>query len=168
MTLGAATGWRAMALRAALLGAGWWILAAGEGAPWFGVPIVLAALAASAALPASGPARWRPLGLLRFALAFVAGSVRGGIDVAGRALAPRLRIAPAFLEQPLRLPAGPARNLFTGTVSLMPGTLSIDVHGQRLRLHVLAGGDPALARQLQELEQQVARTLGERLEGADA
>jgi multicomponent Na+:H+ antiporter subunit E len=164
-----AAGGRALLVRAALLAAGWWILTAGDrSALGFGVPVVLAALAASLSLPAPAPPRWRPLGLLGFALAFGAGSVRAGIDVAARALAPHVRIAPAMVEYTLRLPEGSARNLFVATVNLMPGTLSVDVDGRQLHVHALAGHDPALVHRLEVLERRVARALGERLEGADA
>lgn len=165
----AAVGRRSILLRAALLAAGWWILAAGDpGALGFGVPVVLAALAASVALPAAAPPRWRPLGLVRLALAFVAGSVRGGIDVAARALSPRVRISPSIVDYPLRVSTVPARNLLAGTLNLMPGTLSVEIAGDRLRIHALAIGHLALAREVEELEQRVARALGERLEGTDA
>jgi multicomponent Na+:H+ antiporter subunit E len=94
--------------------------------------------------------------------------VRGGIDVAARALSPRVRISPAIIDYPLRVPAGPARNLLAGTLNLMPGTLSVEIAGDRLRIHTLAASHPELARQAAGLEQRIAHALGERLEGDDA
>jgi multicomponent Na+:H+ antiporter subunit E len=165
----AAAGWRGILVRAALLAAGWWILVAGDRAALgFGVPVVLAALAVSVALPAPTAPRWRPLGLVRFALTFVGGSILGGIDVAARVLGPRVRIAPAIVEHRLRLPAGPARSLLAGTLNLMPGTLSVEIVGDRLRVHALAPREPTLTRQIEALERRIAHALGERLEVADA
>ncbi|HSJ99870.1 MAG TPA: Na+/H+ antiporter subunit E [Kofleriaceae bacterium] len=166
----AAAGWRGIVVRSALLAAGWWILVAGDrSALGFGVAVVLVALAVSVALPAPAPPRWQPLGLVRFALAFVAGSIHGGIDVAARVLAPRVRIAPAMVEHRLRLPpTGPARNLLAGTLNLMPGTLSVEIAGDRLLVHALAPREPAFARQIEALERRIAHALGERLEDADA
>lgn len=165
----AAVGSRGILVRTSLLAAGWWILAAGDPrALGFGVPVVLAALVASLALPSPASPGWRALGLLRFAWVFITGSVRGGIDVARRALARRVRIAPEIIAYTLRLPEGPARSLFVGTVNLMPGTVSLAVDGRRLRIHALAGDFPALARQFELLERRVAGALGERLEDGDA
>lgn len=159
-----AWGWRALVLRAAVLAAGWWILTErGPIGPGFGVLVVLAALIASISLPSPSPPAWHPLGLLRLAWIFVAGSVHGGLDVALRALAPRLRIAPCVMEYTLRLPEGAARNLLLGMLTLMPGTLAIADEGQRLELHVIAGRG-GLADELAALEAAVARATGARLE----
>lgn len=163
-----AWGWRALVRRAAVLAAGWWILTEGEPiAPVFGAAVVLAALIASISLPSPSPAAWHPLGLLRLAWIFVVGSVHGGLDVARRALAPRVRIAPCVMEYTLRLPEGTARNLLLGTLTLMPGTLAIADEGQRLELHVIAGRG-GLADEVAALEAAVARATGARLEGPRA
>jgi len=151
-------------LRALVLAAGWWILTEGEPAGLvFGALLVPAALIASLALPSPPPVAWNLLGLLRFAFAFVVGSVRGGFDVAWRALSPRVRIAPFVMEYTLRLPDGAARNLFLGTLSLMPGTLAIASEGQHLEVHVIATRGQ-LAEELAALEASIANAAGERLE----
>lgn len=161
----AACGWRSLLVRALILASGWWILTEGDRAGLaFGVPTVLLALLASVSLPSPRPPKWSPIGLLRFAFAFLAGSLRGGVDVARRALAPHLRLSPTMIRFALRVPDGAARNLFTGTLSLMPGTLSANLDGDHLEVHVLGDRGDELVRQLQELEAHVARALGEPLE----
>jgi multicomponent Na+:H+ antiporter subunit E len=50
-------------------------------------------------------------------------SLRAGIDVARRALAPRLRLAPGFVRCPLNFPPGFTRNTFATITSLLPGTV---------------------------------------------
>lgn len=155
--------------RAVLLACGWLILTDGTKAGFtFGVPTVLAALLVSAWLPSPRAQRWSPTGVLRFAFGFLAGSLRGGLDVAARALAPRLALSPSVVRYPLRLPPGGARNLFTCALSLMPGTLSADLEGDHLGVHVLVDRGQELVRQLQALEDAAARALGEPLGGADA
>ncbi|WP_437778292.1 Na+/H+ antiporter subunit E [Sorangium sp. So ce1097] len=147
---------------------GWWALTEGDRAGLaFGVPVVLLALFARACLPSPSP-RWSPLGLLRFVLVFLIGSVRGGIDVARSALAPRLSITPVMIRYALRLPAGPARHLFIGTMNMMPGTLSVVLDGDQVDIHVLIDTGDELVRQLRALEGHVARALGERLERSHA
>jgi multicomponent Na+:H+ antiporter subunit E len=148
----------------------WCVLTEGElSAAPFGVPIVILALAASAALAPEPAPRWSVVGLLRFGLAFVTGSLRGGVDVAVRALSPRLALDPAIVRYPLRLEPGPARLLFMGALSLMPGTLSVTAEGSSLLVHVLSarGGDLVL-RQLETLEGHVAQAFGERSRRRDA
>lgn len=161
-------GWRAVALRALVLAAGWWILTeGGPTVPVFGALVVLVALIAGLALPSPPPPAWRLLGLLRFAFVFVIRSVRGGVDVAWRALSPRVRIAPSVMEYSLRLPDGAARNLFLGTLSSMPGTLAVACEGQRLELHVIAARRE-IADELAALEASIADAAGERLEESRA
>jgi multicomponent Na+:H+ antiporter subunit E len=163
---------RSVVLRLLLFSGGWWALTEGEGrlekSLPFGLAVVLAALFASLALPADGLPQWRPLGLARLLFAFLTGSLSGGLDVARRALSPRLPLAPAIFAYRLRLPPGPGRSLFMSALSLMPGTLSADLEGEHLMVHVLvARGDVAL-RQLQALEAHVARAVGEELEATHA
>jgi multicomponent Na+:H+ antiporter subunit E len=50
-------------------------------------------------------------------------SMVAGIDVAWRALDPRLPLRPGFVVYPARLPPGPALQAFCTLTSLAPGTL---------------------------------------------
>jgi multicomponent Na+:H+ antiporter subunit E len=86
------------------------------------------------------PHPWRPLRVLGFFLFFLRESLLGAMDVARRALAPSLPLAPDFVRHPMRLPGGPARTLMVSVVSLLPGTLSADLEedGATLLVHVLA------------------------------
>jgi multicomponent Na+:H+ antiporter subunit E len=164
----AACGWRSVVTRTLVLAAGWWILDEGDlGGLVFGGFVVLAAVIVSV-LVASPPApAWHPIALLRFAFVFIAGSIRGGFDVAWSAMAPRMRIAPYVTEYQLRLPEGMARNLLLGTCNLMPGTLTLACEGRRLDLHVIAVRGE-VASQLAALEASIAAALGVRLEEARA
>ncbi|MBX3155187.1 MAG: Na+/H+ antiporter subunit E [Deltaproteobacteria bacterium] len=147
-----------------VLAIGWWVLAEGRPGVVFGVFLVLLALLASLAVPpAPAPPSWHLRGLLRFAYVFVTGSVRGGFDVARRALAPRLAIDPDVMAYRTRLPEGAARQLLLGASSLMPGTLPIGGEGRVLELHVIAARE-GLAGEIADLETAVAAATGARLE----
>jgi multicomponent Na+:H+ antiporter subunit E len=70
---------------------------------------------------------------------FLVGSLRGGVDVAWRALHPRLPIEPQFRRFALDLPQGQPRTLMVSILSLMPGTLSAELEddGATLVVHAL-------------------------------
>ena len=93
--------------------------------------------------------------MARFLPFFIWESIRGGIDVALRVLAPTPRVAPGFHDYTITLESEPARLLFANTVSLLPGTLSADVKDDLVRVHSL---DKAVdtAAELQRLEHRIA------------
>jgi multicomponent Na+:H+ antiporter subunit E len=134
----------------------WWLLSGGDPASWLvGIPAVLAATWAARRLQIGE--RWTisALGILRFLPLFLWESLRGGIDVARRTLAPRLRIQPGFTLYRTGLQQPSARVFFANCVCLLPGTLAADLQCDRLRVHMLdAALDPQL--ELQRLERAVA------------
>jgi len=136
----------------------WLILTDGTASSWWiGVPAVLLAVAASAALVRPTPLVWYEV--LRFAPFFVLRSVRGGADVAWRAFHPGLPIAPDLIEYPLRLPPGLPRVFMANTISLLPGTLSAELDQSLLKVHVLDGRKEFLL-ELESMEQRLARMFG--------
>lgn len=145
------------AVRLAILTFVWWVLAEGSRrAPLLAGAVILAALATSFALVPAVAWRLPIRALVRFVPYFLTQSLRGGFDVARRALHPRLLIEPAFVDYELFLAPGPARAAFIGIVSLLPGTVSVQMTADRtVRIHVLdaTGFDAA---RLGELERRVA------------
>jgi multicomponent Na+:H+ antiporter subunit E len=131
-----------------------WLALQGLDRPLIGLVVILFAAAAGALIATDRPQRWRLHRLPGFALYFVLASLRGGFDVAWRALHPALPIAPRFVEVPLDLPPGQPRTLFVSVLSLMPGTLSADLEegGRILVVHALS--DQAEA-SVAELERRV-------------
>lgn len=103
----------------------------------FGLPAVLGGAALVFVMPASPGWRLSPSGALAFALWFAVQSVRGAVDVAWRAFAPGMPLRPGFRAFPLDLPAGAPRVLFLNTVTLLPGTLSAEVEGDAVIVHML-------------------------------
>jgi multicomponent Na+:H+ antiporter subunit E len=142
----------------------WSVLTEGyPGAWWFGLPVVTLATLSTRGLRSDFEWRWRLIGLARFLPFFVLQSLRGGIDVALRALNPSLPLAPLLFDYPLRIPRGPARVFLANTVSLLPGTCTTDLLEQHLRVHVLDGSLP-ITRSLQTVEERVAQLFGIDLE----
>ena len=76
-------------------------------------------------------------------------NILGGLDVARRAVSPRMRLAPGWIEVPVHLSDG-GRVALGGELSLMPGTLAAGARRGRLLVHLLdteAGFDRAIPRE---------------------
>lgn len=71
------------------------------------------------------PRQWRlrPSALVRLVFRFLYQSVSAGLDVARRALDPRLPLLPGFVTYRSRLQPGVAQSAFCTITSLLPGTL---------------------------------------------
>lgn len=150
----------ALPSRLVVFGATWWILtdgATGWDAWVIGVPaIVTAAVMSAKLLPPTG---WSWTGALRFAGFFLAESLRGGLDVARRALDPRLPIAPDIVRHELGLEPEFSRVAVANISSLLPGSLSIDVDEHELEIHALDTLHPSAARSAERTEAMVAALL---------
>jgi multicomponent Na+:H+ antiporter subunit E len=83
-------------------------------------------------------------------------SLRGGIDVARRALHPDLPLRPALLRYRTGLAEGAPRIFLVHCVSLLPGTLSAALEGDTLMVQVLDAGAP-VEEELAALEARVGR-----------
>lgn len=106
---------------------------------------------------AAAAATWTSLRLLpptagrvRFAVLiallprFLWQSVVAGLDVARRAFHPRMPLQPDFVEYPVNLPRGQARNAFETITSLLPGTMPCDEDAQTIVYHCLDVGQPVV------------------------
>ena len=149
---------RSTAVRALWLALLWWILTDGATDSWpIGLPVVLLALWVSVKIMPA--ASWSLTGIARFVPFFLWHSLRAGVDVAGRALRPRLPISPALIDWPWSLPPGLPRVLMANTVSLLPGTLSAQLNDACLRVHVLDDSSDHQS-ELRAIETRVAGLLG--------
>lgn len=75
------------------------------------------------------------LGMLRYLGVFFVALVKANIDLAARVLNPALPIRPAVVEVETRIKSRLGRLLLANSITLTPGTLSIDYVGDRLLVH---------------------------------
>ncbi len=111
---------------------------------FFGVLAALAATWVSLRLlpPATGRVR---LGVLLTLLPrFLWQSLVAGVDVARRAFSPRLPLAPGFVDYPVGLPRGSARNAFELISSLMPGSVAAGGTETEVEYHCLDTSQPVV------------------------
>ena len=153
-------GFSRLLTRVTFFAALWWLLTGGDAPSWIvGGPVVLAATALSLRLRPEQSWRWRLAGVLPMAWFFLHESVRGGFDVARRALRPSLPLNPGVLRFSTRLPAGSPRLFFAGLISLLPGTLVLGLEDEVLQIHALDAG-PGVGEELLVLEHRVAALFG--------
>jgi multicomponent Na+:H+ antiporter subunit E len=141
----------------------WMVIAGGETgdlAPGLGA----AALATWASLrlmppdPVGGSVRW--MATLGLFVRFVRVSVLAGLDVARRALAPRVQLAPGYVHYRSQLPTCDARSLFQAMTSQMPGTIPSGTGPSgAIAYHCLDASQP-VAEQLAEEESRLLEALG--------
>ena len=101
-------------------------------------------------------ATWASLRLMPF----LRQSIAAGIDVAWRALDPRLPLRPGFVVYQARLPPGTRRDTFCAIMSLLPGTLPCGpAEGNGLTIHCLDVTQPVVEQMAAE-EALCVETLG--------
>lgn len=150
--------------RLALAALLWWLLAEGDHRAWLlGAPAVLLATAASLRWSGTTPFPLRLGGMLRFGLHFLHSSLGAGIDVARRALSPRMPLDPLLLTVGTRLPAGPPRWLLGASLSLVPGSLMVEFENDKLLLHCL-DRKRGVEAEVRQMEQRIAALFGLDLE----
>ncbi len=124
-----------------------------------GGPAVLAAALISVKLLPAVSWRWSLRGALVFAAYFLRESLRGGWDVARRAISPRLALSPAIVCHAFRLPSGPSRLFFCSAISLLPGTAVVAIAESHVCVHVL-DDSTSVEEELWELERRVGALFG--------
>jgi multicomponent Na+:H+ antiporter subunit E len=79
---------------------------------------------------------WRALlHLPAFLVVFLRALVYANIDMARRVLSPALPIRPEIVQVETRLQSPLGKLLLTNAITLTPGTLAVDVHGNQLSVH---------------------------------
>jgi multicomponent Na+:H+ antiporter subunit E len=138
-----------------------WVVLIGASPSDLAVGVLASAAATwtSVRLLPPGPGRVRLAAVLSLVPRFLWKSVVAGVDVACRALDPRLPLRPGFVPYRPRFPSGPARNAFASDTSLLPGTLPVEDDGETLLYHCLDIGQPVAA-ELADEETAFARALG--------
>jgi len=138
----------------------WQFLNWGDPASWLvGAPVVFAAALLSRQLSGAGVRGFRWQAVPGFFLYFLRSSLAGGLDVSRRVFDPRLPVSPGFVDYHPGLPPGPGRVLFVNMISLLPGTVSAGLEGDRLIVHALDAG-ANVESELRSLEERVGRLFG--------
>ena len=154
--------------------AGWllvvWVSLFATGTAGSVVGAVVVAVAVSVMLPGYRP-RWprgifKPLAAARFALTFVATLVVSNFEVA-LAVLRRADLRPAVLEMKLRVATATETTLLMNVLTFTPGTIALELAGDRLYLHVLDLTDETVfRRRFEDIETRIIAafgTAGERL-----
>ncbi|MBU1191748.1 MAG: Na+/H+ antiporter subunit E [Gammaproteobacteria bacterium] len=76
-----------------------------------------------------------PFHLLRYFGYFWAALIRANLDVARRVLSPSLPIRPALVEVRTELKSNLGRLMLANSITLTPGTLSVDLRGDHILVH---------------------------------
>ncbi len=79
------------------------------------------------------PVRW--LWFVVYALYFIYYCIRANLDVAYRALHPDMPIRPGIVKVQTRLKSDIAKTFLANSITLTPGTLTIDIMGNSLFIH---------------------------------
>jgi len=75
------------------------------------------------------------LSMLKYAVVFARALFLANVDMARRVLSPSLPICPAVVEVKTRLKSDLGRLLLANSITLTPGTLTIDVRGDHILVH---------------------------------
>jgi multicomponent Na+:H+ antiporter subunit E len=146
---------------AGITAGGWWSSAISR-AVWFSclwlvlsgadlgdIPAATAAVAAatwtSLRLLEPSASRRSLRAIVQLVFFFLFHSIVAGVDVARRALDPRLPLRPGFVAYSTGLPRGLRRNVFATLTSLLPGTVPTGEQDGQLFYHCLDIEQPVLA-----------------------
>ena len=88
----------------------------------------------------------RPLATLRYIGWLTLEVIKSNLDVARRILSPRLSISPTVIRVPSSQKTELGRVIFANSITLTPGTVSIDVQEGEIEVHALSkeGADALL------------------------
>lgn len=81
----------------------------------------------------------KPLKIVRYALLFLKELIKANIEVVKIVLSPKIDIQPSILNVPTSLDDEFKRFILANTITLTPGTISIDVDDTGILVHVLDG-----------------------------
>lgn len=146
-----------------------WILLWGSPSPADAVGGALVAVALIVAFPLQArpddALRFRPLPALGYGLWFLKALVVSSLTVARDALVPRSisHIRPAIVAVPLRTRSDRLATIVANTITLTPGTMTVEARGcpATLYVHVLAFTDaPAALAEVAAIERRVVRAFG--------
>ncbi len=72
---------------------------------------------------------------VRYLFVFIWEMIKANVDVALRVLNPKMPINPGIVEVPTKLKSNVAKLALANSITLTPGTLTVDVIGDKLYIH---------------------------------
>lgn len=149
---------RAIVFRLSAFSVAWWAVSEGDPSMIvYGIPSVIAATVSSLLLLKPNPPFSRQIpALVRLLGWFVDKSIRGGLDVARRALRRQVDVDPEIVEVDLVVRNRIARVVLADISCLTPGSLSVDLTDSGIRIHVLHRELP-VREQIHDLERLIVR-----------
>jgi multicomponent Na+:H+ antiporter subunit E len=104
--------------------------------------------------------------LLHYLWIFLRALIRANLDMARRVLSPSLPIDPVVVEVHTHLDSSLGRLLLANSITLTPGTLTVDIEGERLRVHWIdRGGLDGSHEALQQATREIAEPFERALRG---
>ncbi len=134
----------------------WWILTEGnETSLWLGflLSILGGFLSRSSIFPKLKP-DW--IRLFSFLPCFLLSSFKSGWNVIQILLKPSMPLNPGVVRYKLSLPEGPSRIFLANLLTLLPGTLSVNLESDEVVLHVL-NLDSKFNQEVQHWESKIAQ-----------
>ncbi len=137
-----------------------WLAAFGSLAPNVVIGGIVVASGLAWALRSIAP-RWpgalvHPIGALRFIVHFTGRMIVSTWEVIVSLWVPTDELKPAILEIPLRVHTRNELTLLMNCISFTPGTVALELHGNRLYVHVLSTDDPSeVIAEIKEMESRI-------------
>jgi multicomponent Na+:H+ antiporter subunit E len=148
-----------------LFGVIWLVLTSGDPSSWIagGITAAIASFLSLRLLPASNR-RVKWVAAVLFLPGFIQRSIAGGLDVASRAVKPRMPVDPGWFRYRTELPVGTPQVIFGNVISLLPGTLAAGSIGNDVLVHCLDRTQPVAA-QLAREERGIAAVIATNIDG---
>jgi multicomponent Na+:H+ antiporter subunit E len=107
----------------------------------------------------SGIRKSRPFVLLDYAVSLVVEIVKANIHVAGIVLSPKMHISPGMIKYRTKLKSDVGKVLLATSITLTPGTLTVDLEGDEFLIHALTR-DMALGIANSPIEEKIGKMEG--------
>ncbi len=134
----------------------WILLTNGDRKSWIiGIPAIILAGICNVSLTSPSVKYPRPVAFFFFVFYFLKQSFLSGIDVMRRTLGPKVLVDPGLVPFTTFLPEGSSRVLLANTISLLPGTLTVDIEDNSIIIHTIDTSMPTWTN-IQKLEGHIA------------
>jgi multicomponent Na+:H+ antiporter subunit E len=155
--------WLEILLIAALLTAIWYVFSGMFDLLHFGLGVLASLLIAANVAPGEDRTRFRPVRFVFYVPWLIGQIVISNLRVARCVLSPQMKIAPTFSRMAPGVVGDRALTMLASSLTLTPGTLSVDVTEDEIFIHAL---DAASLRDIEEhiIARRVEQVFPERIE----